>query len=169
MKKKGICLVLVMMLVLGILGGAALAQRRPQTVFSGGLSMWFIPGAGSISYLDADYERAFNSDFSFHGKASLGIESGVTIIRGLLGVKKYLSSTGPEGLWIGGYGSLDYWSITIPGWFSWSGTFLGFGAEAGYRYFFTPNLSIEPFAQAGYYTGGVGFAFTFGANFGYGF
>lgn len=169
MKKKGICLVLAVMLVLGIFGGAALAQQRPESVTGAGLSMWFLPGAGSITYLDADYERAFNADFSFHGKVSLGLQSGVTIIRGLLGIKKYLNSTGPEGLWIGGYGSLDYWSFTIPGWYSWSGTFFGFGAEGGYRHFFTPNLSIEPFAQVGYYTGGLGVAFTLGANVGYTF
>jgi len=131
------------------------------------MSWW--PGLGSINYLDADYERAFNDDFSFHGKASLGLEGGVTIIRGLLGIKKYLSSTGPEGLWIGGYASLDYWSITVPGWFTASATFYGIGAEGGYRYFFTPNLSVEPFAQVGYYTGGLGLAFAFGANVGYAF
>ena len=169
MKKKGICLVLAMMLILVMVGSTALAANRPQSVFSGGLSMWFVPGAGSITYLDADYERSFNPDFSFHGKASFGLESGITIIRGSLGIKKYLSSTGPEGLWIGGYGSLDYWSITVPGWFTASATFYGFGAEGGYRYFFTPNLSVEPFAQVGFYTGGLGLAFTFGANVGYGF
>ena len=173
MKRKGICLLLAMMLILGVVGSTALAKNRLQSVFSGGLSMWFIPGVGSITYLDADYERAFNTDFNFHGKASLGLESGVTIIRGLLGIKKYLSSTSPEGLWIGGYGSLDYWSIAIPRWDRWSdrwsGTFFGFGVEGGYRYFFTPNLSVEPFAQVGYYTAGVGFAFAFGANVGYSF
>ncbi|GAI62530.1 unnamed protein product, partial [marine sediment metagenome] len=37
MKKKGICLVLVMMLILGVVGSTALAANRPQSVFSGGL------------------------------------------------------------------------------------------------------------------------------------
>ncbi len=41
--------------------------------------------------------------------------------------------------------------------------------EGGYKHFFTPNLSVEPFAQVGYCTAGVRFAFTFGANVGYSF
>ncbi len=166
MKKKGVCLGLVVMLVLGILGGAALAQGRPQTVFSGGLSM-MLPGGGTITYLDAGYERALSSGLAFHGEAGLGLESGVTILRGLLGIKKYLGSTPSEGLWIGGYGSLDYWSITVPGWFSWSGTFFGVGAEGGYKYSFTPKLSVEPFGRIGFYTGGIGLAFVLGANIAY--
>ncbi len=169
MKKKGICLVLAMMLILGIVGSTALAANRPQSVFSGGLSMWWWPGAGSINHLDVGYERALNSDLAFHGKGSLGLVSGATNLEGLLGIKKYLGSTAPEGLWIGGFGSISYWSIPV-GWLGTiTGSIFGFGAEGGYRYFFTPNLSVEPFAQVGYYTLGLGFAFTFGANVGYSF
>jgi len=166
MKKKGICLVLVMMLILGVVGSTALAGNRPQSVFSGGLSM-LLPGGVTITYLDAGYERSLSSGLTFHGEAGLGLESGVTILRGLLGIKKYLKPTAPEGLWIGGFASMDYWSVNFFGIEIFSETFFGFGAEAGYKYFFTPNLSVEPFARAGYYTSGVGFALSLGASIGY--
>ena len=164
MKKKGIYLVLVMMLILGILGSTTLAQ---ESVFNGGLSL-LLPGDGTIMYLDGGYERVLNSGLALHGEAGLGLQSGATILRGLLGVKKYLNPTAPEGLWVGGFGSLNYWSDTIPGW-SWSGTFFGFGAQGGYKRFFGPNLSVEPFARVGFYTGGVGLALIFGAGVGYAF
>ncbi len=167
MKRKGICLVLVMMLILGTVGSTALAGNRPGSVVSGGLSMWYLPGAGSITSIDVGYEKTLNTGLSFHGKGSLGLVSGATNLAGLVGVKKYLGPTAPEGLWIGGFGSISYWSIPL-GWLGTiTGNIFGFGAEAGYRYFFTPKLSIEPFVQVGYYTAGVGFGFTFGANVGY--
>jgi len=164
MKRKGIYLALVTMLILGIVGSTALAQ---ESSFSGGLSL-LLPGDGTIMYLDGGYERVLNSGLALHGEAGLGLQSGVTIIRGLLGVKKYLNPTAPEGLWVGGFGSLDYWSDTIPGG-SWSGTFSGFGAEGGYKHFFTPQLSVEPFARVGFYTGGMGLALILGAGVGYAF
>ena len=169
MKKKGICLVLAMMLILGMVGSTALAGQRAGSVVSGGLSMWYWPGAGSVTSIDVGYEKVLNSGVALHGKGSLGLVSGATNLGGLVGVKKYLGPAAPEGLWIGGFGSISYWSIPL-GWLGTiTGNIFGFGAEAGYRYSFTPNLSIEPFAQAGYYTAGVGFAFTFGANLGYAF
>jgi len=169
MKKKGICLILAVMLVLGILGGAALAQGRPQSVFSAGLSIWYWPGEVSVTSIDVGYEKALSSGLALHGKGSLGLRSGVTILSGLVGIKKYLEPTAPKGLWIGGFASLSNWSAPVGGGLMISQNVFGFGAEGGYRYFFTPNLSVEPFAQAGYYTAGVGFAFTFGANVGYSF
>lgn len=169
MKKKGICLVLAMMLILGVVGSTGLAANRPQSVFSGGLSVWYWPGEGSITSIDVGYEKTLNAGLALHGKGSLGLESGVTILGGLVGVKKYLGSTAPEGLWIGCFASLSNWSVPLGWGLMISENLFGFGAEGGYRYFFTPNLSVEPFAQAGYYTGGVGFAFTFGANAGYSF
>lgn len=169
MKKKGICLVLVMMLILGVVGSTALAANRPQSVFSGGLSMWYWPGEGSITYIDLGYEKALNAGFALHGKGSLGLESGVTILGGLVGVKKYLGPTAPEGLWIGGFASVSDFSAPLGEGLRISANVFGFGAQAGYRYSFTPNLSIEPFAQVGYYTAEVGFASTFGANVGYAF
>ena len=169
MKKKGICLVLAMMLIVGMVGSTALAANRPQSVFSGGLSMWYWPGEGSITSIDVGYEKTLNAGFALHGKGSLGLESGVTILGGLVGVKKYLGPTAPEGLWIGCFASISNWSVPLGWGLTISENLFGFGAEGGYRYFFTPNFSIEPFAQAGYYTGGVGFAFTFGANVGYSF
>ena len=169
MKKKGICLVLVMMLILVMMGSTALAANRPQTVFSGGLSIWYWPGEGSITSIDVAYEKTLNAGFALHGKGSLGLESGVTILGGLVGVKKYLRPTAPQGLWIGGFASLSNFSAPLGGGLRISANVFGFGAEGGYRYFFTPNLSVEPFAQVGYYTAEVGFAFTFGANVGYSF
>ncbi|TEU04014.1 hypothetical protein E3I16_00085 [Candidatus Aerophobetes bacterium] len=167
MKKKGICLVLVMMLILVMVGSTALAANRPQTVFSGGLSIWYWPGEGSITSIDVGYEKTLNAGFALHGKGSLGLESGVTILGGLVGVKKYLGPTAPQGLWIGGFASMDYWSVSFFGIEILSGTFFGFGAEAGYKYFFTPNLSVEPFARAAYYTGDRGFVLSLGASIGY--
>ncbi len=169
MKKKGICLVLVMMLILGVMGSTALAANRPQSVFSGGLSIWYWPGDGSITYIDLGYEKALNAGLSLHAKGSMGLESGVTILGGLVGVKKYLAPTAPEGLWIGGFASVSNFSAPFGGGLRISENVFGFGAEAGYRYSFTPNLSIEPFIQVGYYTAEVGFASTFGANVGYSF
>jgi len=160
---KGICLALVVVLMLGV-GSIALAQERPQTVFSGGLSMWLWPGIGSVTSIDVGYEKALSTGLAFHGRGSLGLLSGVTNLGGLLGIKKYLGSTAPEGLWIGGFGAFSFFSA-----FGLSATTFGGGADAGYKYFFTPNLSIEPFAQVGYYTGGIGLAFTFGANVGFSF
>jgi len=130
---KGICLALVVVLMLGV-GSIALAQERPQTVFSGGLSMWLWPGIGSVTSIDVGYEKALSTGLA------------------------------PEGLWIGGFGAFSFFSA-----FGLSATTFGGGADAGYKYFFTPNLSIEPFAQVGYYTGGIGLAFTFGANVGFSF
>ncbi len=167
MKKKGICLVLVMMLILGVVGSTALAGNRPQNIFSGGLSMWYWPGEGSITYIDLGYEKALNAGFALHGKGSLGLESGVTILGGLVGVKKYLGPTAPEGLWIGGFASVSDFSAPLGEGLRISANVFGFGAEAGYRYSFTPNLSVEPFARAGYYTSGVGFALSLGASIGY--
>ena len=111
MKKKGICLVLVMMLILVMVGSTALAANRPQSVFSGGLSIWYWPGEGSITSIDVGYEKALSSGLALHGKGSLGLESGVTILGGLVGVKKYLGPTAPQGLWIGGFASLSNWSV----------------------------------------------------------
>ncbi len=169
MKKKGICLVLAMMLILGVVGSTGLAANRPQSVFSGGLSVWYWPGEGSITSIDIGYEKTLNAGFALHGKGSLGLESGVTILGGLVGVKKYLGPTAPEGLWIGGFASMTDFSAPLGGGLRISANVFGFGAEGGYRYFFTPNLSVEPFAQAGYYTAEVGFAFTLGVNLGYTF
>lgn len=166
MKKKGICLILAIMLILGMAGSTVLAEQRPGSVFSGSFSM-LLPGGGSITYFGADYERTLSSGLTVHGEASLSSETLVTGLRGLLGIKKYLKPTAPEGLWIGGFASMDYWSMSFLGIKIASGTFFGFGAEAGYKYFFTPNLSVEPFVRVGYYTGDRGFALSLGAGIGY--
>lgn len=166
MKKKGICLVLAIMLILGVVGSTGLAANRPQSVFSGGFSM-LLPEGETITYFGAGYERTLGSGLTVHGEVSRGSESIVTTYRGLLGIRKYLKPTAPEGLWIGGFASMDYWSIIFLGLKLDSGTFFGFGAEAGYKYFFTPNLSVEPFARAAYYTGDRGFVLSLGASIGY--
>ena len=164
MKGKGVCLILAMMLVLGMMGTTALATNRLPNIFSGGFSMRYWPGSDSITSIEIDYERALNTGLSLHAKGRLALLSGVTNLGALVGVKKYLEATAPEGLWIGAFGTFSH--------FSGSGdyeTTFGGGAEAGYRYFFSPIISIEPYAQLGYYTAAVGFAFTFGANLGYSF
>ncbi len=168
MKKKRICLVLAMMLILGMVGSTALAGNRPQSVFSGSFST-MLAGGETITYFGAGYERTLSSGLTVHGEAGLGSESIVTRFRGLLGIKEYLRPMAPQGLWIGGFASMDYWSITFPGSDFHSGFFFGFGVEAGYKYFFTPNLSVEPFVRAGHYTGSgdQGFALSLGASIGY--
>ena len=168
MKRKGICLALATVLMLGVLGSAAVAQERPESIFSGNLSLLLVAGV-TLVYLDGGYERVLSPGLTLHGAAGLGFDGGATIVRGLLGVKKYLSPTAPEGLWLGGFGSLDYWSITIPGWVTGSGTFSGFGAEGGYKLFLAPNVSVEPFARLGFYTSGGGIGLAFGASVGYAF
>ncbi len=162
MKRKGICLALVMMLILGMVGSTALAGNRPSSVISGGLSMWYWPGEGSITYIDVGYEKALNSGLALHGKGSLGLVSGVTNLGGLVGVKKYLAPTAPEGLWIGAFGTFSYFSV-----FGISATTFGGGVEGGYRYLYATNRRIELFAQVGNYTAGVGFAVSFGVNVSY--
>lgn len=165
-KRKGINLVLTTMLMLGILGSAALAQEG--SIKSVALSM-MLPGGGTIICVEARYEIVLNPSLTLDADGRLGLATGgIDIFGGQLGIRKYLTPTAPEGLWIGGFGSVDFWTLTIiPEWLEWSGMIFGLGAEGGYKYFFTPELSVEPFVRVGLYTAGLGLALTVGASLGY--
>jgi len=133
MKKKGICLVLAMMLILGVVGTTALAKNRPGSVVSTNV----IGLAQGV--INLEYEKVLNPGMSLYVSPRLLIGGGLTGFGMIAGIKKYLNSTAPEGLWFGGHGNFAYVSAgTIV-----SATGFGGGANAGYKYFLTDNFIIE--------------------------
>jgi len=133
MKKKGICLVLVMMLILGVVGSTALAANRPNSVVSTNV-LSLVQGT-----INLEYERVLSPGMSFYASPRLLIRSGLTGFGMIAGIKKYLNPTAPEGLWFGGHGNFAYVSAgTIV-----SATGFGGGGNAGYKYFLTDNFIIE--------------------------
>lgn len=105
MKKKGICLVLAMMLILGMLGSTALAGNRPGSVISTNVRMDF------NRFINVEYEKVVSSGLSLYAAPFMGLGLGFTDIGTFAGGKYYLQGTAPEGLWIGGFGFIEYWSI----------------------------------------------------------
>jgi len=154
MKKKGICLVLVMMLVLGILGGAALAGQRAGSVISTDVRM------DLNKFVNLEYEKVISSNLSLYVKPFIGLGLGFTDMGAMAGAKYYLQGTAPEGLWIGGFGLIEYTSI-----FGFSDTAFGAGANAGYKYFITDKFTVEGNAGLAYVSGGV-FELIWGINVG---
>ena len=133
MKKKGICLVLVMMLILGMAGSTVLAEQRPGSVISTN------PLGLLLGVINVEYEKVLNPGMSFYVAPIVAIWGGVTVLGGRAGVKKYFGPTAPEGFWFGGFGNFAYVSAgtTV------SATSFGGGANVGYKYFFTDNFSLE--------------------------
>jgi len=150
MKKKGICLVLAVMLVLGIFGGAALAQQRPGSVIS---TEVFDDLKG---FINVEYEKVISSVLSLYAAPWVGLGLGSTSMGAMAGGKYYLQGTAPEGLWIGGFGTFSYSS---------SSTSFGGGANAGYKYFITDRFTVEGKASLAYVVGG-GFGLELGVNIG---
>ncbi len=173
MKKKGICLVLAMMLILGVVGSTALAGNRPQNVVSTsdiGLVL------GSINLVE--YERAINSGISFYVAPGLGFvrinSLRANIFGAMAGIKKYFGGTALGGLWFGGYGgffrttvSLKIFGVT----FSDSLNIFVGGTNVGYKYFITDRFTIEGRLGAMFFTSDElrGFGLTNGVNVGYAF
>ncbi len=165
MKKKGICLVLAMMLILGMVGSTALAGNRPGSVVSTEVLQLFQGG------INLQYERVLNPGMSFYAAPTVSFGGGVTGLGATAGIKKYFKPTAPEGFWFGGFGNFGY----ISG-FGMSVTVFGGGANAGYKYFLTDKFTIEGSAGMAYTYisagpfGGVGaFGTTYGVNVGYAF
>ena len=154
MKKKGICLVLVMMLILGMAGSTALAGQRPGTVISTDVRM------DLNRLVNVEYERAISSALSLYAAPYMGLGLGFSVMGARAGGKYYLQGTAPEGLWVGGFGAFEYISI-----FGFSDTLFGAGANAGYKYFITDRFTVEGNAGVAYWVG-FGFGLTWGINVG---
>lgn len=154
MKKKGICLVLVMMLILGMVGSTALAAQRAGTVISTEIR------SDLNKIVNVELERRINDSLSLYVAPYTGLGLGISLVGARAGGKYYLQGSAPEGLWIGGFGVVDYASLL---WFS--ETTFGGGANAGYKYFITDRLTLE--GNAGFvYVVGPGFELTWGVNVG---
>ena len=155
MKKKGICLVLVMMLILGMVGSTALAANRPGSVISTELRRDF------SRLINVEYEKVISSRLSLYAAPYMGLGLGFTSMGAMAGGKYYLQGTAPEGLWIGGFGFVEYVSV-----FGFSVTLFGGGANAGYKYFITDKFTVEGNAGLAYVVG-FGFTTVYGINVGY--
>ena len=157
MRKKVICLVLVMMLMLGIMGSTALASgHRPKSVISTNVVF------DIYRIINVQYERVISSNMSLYAVPYLGLGFGVTTMGIQAGGKYYLQGTAPEGLWIGGFGMVTY--ASIPGA---SIASFAVAGNAGYKLFLSSILTVE--ANVGYgYAFGSGGSLTWGANIGLG-
>ncbi len=163
MKKKGICLVLVMMLILGMVGSTALAGQRAGSVVSTNVFQLFQGG------INLQYERVLNPGMSFYAAPSVSFGGGAIGFGATAGIKKYLSPTAPEGFWFGGFGNFAYVSgLGIPV------TFFGGGANVGYKYFLTDRFTLEgsiglayEYLTLGPFGGGGAFGVTYGVNVGF--
>lgn len=164
-KRKRICLMLVVVLMLGAWGSIALAQERPGNVVSTNV-VSLIQGA-----INLQYERVLNPGMSFYVTPSLGFGGGATAFGATAGIKKYFQPTAPEGFWFGGFGSFTYVStlgISVTG--------FGGGANVGYKYFLTDKFTIEGsiglayvYMSMGPFGGAGGFGTALGASIGYAF
>ena len=155
MKKKGICLVLVMMLMLGTVGSTALAGQRAGTVISTDIRM------DLNRLVNVELERTMSDTLSLYAAPYMGLGLGFTLMGATAGGKYYLQGNAPEGLWIGGFGFIEYVSI-----FGISATAFGGGANAGYKYFITDKITIEGNAGLAYVVG-LGFSSVWGINAGF--
>jgi hypothetical protein len=133
MKKKWISLALIIMLILGMAGSTAVAEERPANVVSTNV-LSLLEGV-----INVEYEKVFNPGMSLYASPRVLIGGALTGFGMIVGIKKYLNPTAPEGLWFGGHGNFAYVSAgTIV-----SATGFGGGANAGYKYFLTDNFIIE--------------------------
>ena len=165
MKKKGICLVLAMMLILGVVGSTALAANRPASVVSTEV-IALVQGG-----INLEYEKVLNPGMSLYAAPTVSSGGGVTGLGVVAGIKKYFKPTAPEGFWLGGFGNFGY----IFG-FGISVTVFGGGANVGYKYFLTDRFTLEGSVGLAYeylslgILGGAGvFGTTYGVNIGYAF
>ena len=163
MKKKGICLALAMMLILGMVGSTALAGNRPGSVVSTNVFQLFQGG------INLQYERVLNPGMSFYAAPSVSFGGGAVGFGATVGIKKYLSPTAPEGLWFGGFGSFAYVSAL-----GISATVFGGGANIGYKYFLTDRFTLEgsigaayEYLSLGVFGGGGAFGVTYAVNAGF--
>ena len=72
MKKKGICLVLVMMLMLVMVGTTALAGNRPGSVVSTNVLQLLAGG------INLQYEKVLNPGMSFYVSPAVALATGAT-------------------------------------------------------------------------------------------
>ena len=154
MKRKGVCLVLVMMLMLGVVGSTAVAANRPGSVVSTDVRM------DLDKFINLEYEKVMSSRLSLYVKPFIGLGLGFTDMGAMAGAKYYLQGTAPEGLWIGGFGFVEYCSLI-----GFSETVFGGAANAGYKYFITDKFTVESNAGLINVSGG-GFQLTWGINVG---
>jgi len=150
----GICLVLVMMLILGMVGSTALAGQRPGSIISTDVRMDF------NRLINVEYEKVISSKLGLYAAPYMGLGLGFTSMGATAGGKYYLQGTAPEGLWIGGFGFVEYVSIL-----GFSVTVFGGGANAGYKYFITDRFTVEGNAGLAYVVG-FGFTTVYGINIG---
>ena len=112
------------------------------------------------SLINVEYEKVISPGLSLYAAPYMGLGLGYTSMGAIAGGKYYLQSTAPEGLWIGGFGFVEYVSI-----FGFSVTAYGGGANAGYKYFITDKFTVE--GNAGLvYVVGAGFDLIWGVNVG---
>ncbi len=163
MKKKGICVILVMMLVLGMVGSTALAGNRPQSVVSTSVIQLFQGG------INLQYERVLNPGMSFYATPSVSLGGGAIGFGATVGIKKYFGPTAPEGFWFGGFGNFAYVSAL-----GISATVFGGGANVGYKYFITDRFTLEgsigaayEYLSLGVLGGAGGFGVIYAVNVGY--
>ena len=156
MRKKVICLVLVMMLILGTMGSTALAAgHRPGNVIS--TDIWL----DINRVINVEYERRINSAMSLYVSPFI-VPIGITLLGTKVGTKVYFLGTAPEGLWIGAFGMVTY--ASIPGA---SAASFAVAGNAGYKLFLSSILTVEANVGYGYSFGGSG-ALTWGAHVGLG-
>ena len=165
MKKKGIYLVLAMMLILGMVGSTALAANRPGSVISTNVPQLFQGG------INLQYERVLSPGMSFYVSPAIALTTGGTGFGATAGIKKYITPTAPEGLWLGGFGNFAYVSAL-----GISVTVFGGGANVGYKYFLTDRFTLEgsiglayEYLSLGIFGGAGAFGMTYSANVGYAF
>ena len=156
MRKKVICLVLVMMLILGTMGSTALASgHRPKSVIS--TDIWY----DINRVINLEYERSVNRAMSLY-VAPFVAPVGITILGTKVGTKIYFLGTAPEGLSVGALGEILYKSV--PGA---PETVFTVGANIGYKYFITDMFTVE--ARGGLeYAFGLGLLPSLGINVGIG-
>ena len=156
MRKKIICLVLVMMLILGTMGSTALAAgHRPGNVIS--TDVWW----DINTIFNLEYERRVNRAMSLYVNPFF-VPIGITLLGTKVGTKIYFLGTAPEGLWIGGFGMVTYASVLGA-----SAVSFAIAGNAGYKLFLSSILTVEANVGYGYTFGGSG-SLTWGAHIGLG-
>ena len=147
-KRRGICCLLVMVLLIGTLAGTVLTQQRPQKVISingSGLVQLYREEVGLTSGLfrgavGLEYEKVRSASSSFYMVPAISFGGGAMGIRGRVGMKNYTNATAPEGFWWGYYldaGLAAEWGIAL--------TLGGVGLNVGYKYFLPKNFTAEWF------------------------
>lgn len=169
--KRVVLVVVVGILILGLAGDSALAQKkkeelrreRPERVLSSNVL------ALSQGVINLEYETAPVGVMGFYIAPELAFTGGATFFALTLGVKKYSRDTGPEGFWWGP--SVSYTTRIVMGQSLGGG---GAGLNVGYKTIMdrlTIELRLSYVYLWGLPPGGYGRAegLLYGANLGYAF